>query len=137
MQIISSICQNASPNERPDLAAVRSWLITQAGSCTERIRLCQITALEEQTATLRPEQAEDAMKTGKRKRGPAIEPLDTVNESDGSSPTSNGTAANGTATNGTATNGTLSWLNIAHLRCTMPPESSQTLLLLVQGNDAF
>ena len=77
------------------------------------------------------------MKTGKRKKGPAIEPLDTVNESDGSSPTINGTAANGTATNGTATNGTLSWLNTAHLQCTMPSESSENVLLLVQGNDAF
>ena len=84
--------------------------------------MCSSAALEEQTATLRPEQAEDLMKTGKRKKGPAIEPLDTVNESDGSSPTINGTATNGAATNGTATNGTVSWLNTAHVRCTTQPD---------------
>jgi hypothetical protein len=88
-------------------------LLSHAGSCADHIQMCRCTALEEQTATLRPEQAEDLMKTGKKRKGPAIEPLDTVNESDGSSPTINGTATNGTATNGTATNGTLPWLDTA------------------------
>jgi hypothetical protein len=47
------------------------------------------------------------LKKDKSRRGPAIEPLDTVNESDGSTPTANGTLAHGTAANGTVTNGVL------------------------------
>ena len=91
----------------------QSWP-SQAGAWTDHKYLYQPAALEEQTATLRPEQAEDLMlNKGKKRKGPAIEPLDTVNESDGSSPTANGTLANGAAANGTVTNGMLPWLQTA------------------------